>query len=199
MHMLLALTRLYQAIPARIYVDRFEEIFEILKTRFVIPGSRGNVYNALLYNWREIPPDGKIETKTVYGHSAELIWYLLEGAAVFNKDVQSLIPWLTRLTNALLDSGVSRYGAVFFTGTYRGSVEDRTIWWWVQAETMIALLRVYERTRDKRYWMAFEKVRSWTFRYMVPDRSGPGWLSRTTGDFIALVSVREVTGKAAFT
>jgi len=176
MHMLLALTRLYQAVPARVYRNRFEEIFEILKVRFVIPGSNGNVYNALLYDWQEIPPNGKVETKTVYGHSAELIWYLLEGATVFNKDLQSLIPWLTRVTNALLETGVSRGGAVYFAGDYRGTAKDTRIWWWAQAETMVALLRVYETTRDKRYWIAFEKVRRWTFRHMVPDRSG-AWVA----------------------
>lgn len=178
MHMLLALTRLYQAAPAPVYMDRFEETFEILMAHFVIPGSRGNVYNALLFNWREIPPDGKIETKTVYGHSAELIWYLLDSVAVFDKDVRPLIPWVTRLTNALLDTGVSRGGAVYFAGAYRGGVEDKTIWWWAQAEMMVALLRVYETTRDRRYWIAFEKVRHWTFRHMVPDRSGT-WVAFT--------------------
>ena len=176
MHMLLALTRLYQAVPRRVYLDRFEEIFEILKVRFVIPGSKGNVYNALLYDWREIPPNGKVETQTVYGHSAELIWYLLEGATVFNKDVEELIPWLARVADALLETGVSRSGAVFFAGEYRGPAKDTRIWWWAQAETMVALLRVYEATRDKRYWIAFEKVRRWTFTHMVPDRSG-AWVA----------------------
>ena len=141
MHMLLALTRLYQAVPAHVYLDRFEEIFEILKVRFVIPGSKGNVYNALFYDRQEIPPNGKVETKTVYGHSAELIWYLLEGATIFKKDVQSLIPWLTRVTNALLETGVSRSGAVYFTGDYFGTAKDTKIWRWAQAETMVALLR----------------------------------------------------------
>jgi len=178
MHMLLALTRLYQAAPARIYFDRFEEIFEILKVRFVIPGSKGNVYNALFYDWQEIPPNGKLETKTVYGHSAELIWYLLEGATVFNKDLQSLIPWLTRVTNALLETGVSRGGAVYFAGDYRGKAKETRIWWWAQAETMVALLRVYETTRDIQYWIAFEKVRLWTFRNIVPDHSGT-WVAFT--------------------
>jgi mannose/cellobiose epimerase-like protein (N-acyl-D-glucosamine 2-epimerase family) len=171
MHMLLALTRLYQATRDPLYRDRFEEIFEILTRHFEIPNS-GKVYNALSYNWEEIPPNGKLETKTVYGHSAELIWYMLEVVPVFQKDINKLIPWLTRVTDALLATGVTSDGAVYFSGSYRGAAEEKTIWWWAQAETMVALLRVYEVTREIRYWAAFEKVRLWTFRYMVPDQSG---------------------------
>ena len=178
MHMLLALTRLYQATAAQVYLYRFEEIFELLRVRFEIPNSGGNVYNALLYNWQEIPPNEKIETKTVYGHSAELIWYVLEVAPVFKKDINMLIPWLSRLTDALLVNGLGSNGAVYFTGSYRGTAKDKTIWWWAQAETMIALLRVYEVTGDVRYWRAFEKVRLWTFRHMVRDRSG-WWVAFT--------------------
>jgi len=171
MHMLLALTRLYQATRAQLYLARFEEIFEILTRHFEIPNS-GKIYNALSYNWEEIPANGKLETKTVYGHSAELIWYMLEVVPVFQKDINKLIPWLTRVTDALLATGVTSDGAVYFSGSYRGEAEDKTIWWWAQAETMVGLLRVYEVTREIRYWAAFEKVRLWTFRYMVPDQSG---------------------------
>jgi mannose/cellobiose epimerase-like protein (N-acyl-D-glucosamine 2-epimerase family) len=119
-----------------------------------------------------------LDTKTVYGHSAELIWYMLESARVFNKNVQKLRPWMNRLADALLDSGVSRNGAVYWTGAYRGAAEDKRIWWWAQAETMVALLRVYEVTGDMRYWKAFQKVQLWTFRHMVPDGSGT-WVAFT--------------------
>jgi mannose/cellobiose epimerase-like protein (N-acyl-D-glucosamine 2-epimerase family) len=172
MHMLLALSRLHQATAETVYIDRAHEIADILVSRFEIPGSRGNAYNALTYDWHEIPPDGELDTKIVYGHSAEVIWYMLESATVFNRDVQALRPWLTRLTDALLDSGVSSSGAVYWTGAYRGKAEDKTIWWWAQAEAMIALLRVYEVTGDIRYWNGFQKVRLWTFRHVVLDHSG---------------------------
>jgi len=177
-HMLLALTRLWQATAEQIYIDRVKEIVEILGSRFEIPGSRGNAYNALTYSWQEIPPNGELDTKTVYGHSAELIWYMLETAHVFGKDVEALRPWLTRLTDALLDAGVSRSGAVYWAGAYRGTAEDKTIWWWAQAEAMIALLRVYEVTGEIRYWEAFQKVRLWTFRHIVSDHSGT-WVAFT--------------------
>ena len=178
MHMLLALVRLHQATAAQIYRDRFEEMFRILTVRFETPNFSGNVYNALMYDWTEIPPNDGLETKIIYGHSAELIWYVLEGASVFHKDTKPMIPWLTRLTDALLDAGVNSRGAVYFSGNYVGNVENKTIWWWAQAETMIALLRAYEVTGNVRYWIAFEKVRLWTFRYMVPDRSGT-WIAST--------------------
>jgi mannobiose 2-epimerase len=178
MHMLLALTRLYQAAAQKVYVDRVNEMAEILTSHFEMPGSRGSAYNALTYDWREIPPDGELATKIVYGHSAELVWYMLESATVFNREIPALRPWLIRLTDALLDSGVSSRGAVYWTGDYRGKAEDKTIWWWSQAETMIALLRVYEVTGDEKYWKAFETVRLWTFRHVVPDHSGT-WVAFT--------------------
>ncbi len=172
MHMLLALSRLNQATAEQIYIDRVQEIANILLTRFEIPGSAGNAYNSLTNAWQEIPPNGELETKTVYGHSAELVWYMLESARLFDHDVEPLRPWLTRLTGALLANGVSRRGAVYWAGDYRGVAQNRTIWWWAQAEMMIALLRVYEAIGDVRLWDAFQKVRIWTFRRLVCGHSG---------------------------
>lgn len=178
MHMLLALTRLHQATAEQNYRQRARESVVTLISRFEIPGSGGNAYNALAYDWSEIPPDGDLETQTVYGHSAELIWYMIESTLVFDGDIRTLKPWLVRLADALLANGVSRSGAVYWAGPYRGAAENKRIWWWAQAETMVMLLRVYEITGDIRYWKAFEKVRIWTFRNVVSDNSGT-WVAFT--------------------
>jgi cellobiose epimerase len=178
MHMLLALTRLHQARPERIHLDRVEELASLLVSHFEIPNSRGNTYNALTLDWREIPPAGTTDTRTVYGHSAELIWYMLESARVLGKDVQKLGPWAARLADGLLRSGIRESGAVYFAGAYRGAAEDRTVWWWSQAEAMVAMLRVWEVTGEARYWDAFERIRDWTFRHIVRDRSGT-WMAFT--------------------
>ena len=176
MHMLLALTRLWQATTDERYMDRARQLADILLSRFEIPGFRGNVYNALTYDWQEIPHrserDEELNTRIVYGHSAELIWYMIESAAAFKKDPQELRAWVTRLADALLAYGVSPRGAVYWSGSYSGRADNKRIWWWAQAETMTALLRVYEITADLRYWKAFQKVRRWTFRHVVRDRSG---------------------------
>ncbi len=172
MHMLLALSKLNQAAAEQVYLDRVQELANILLTRFEIPGSAGNAYDSLTRAWQEIPANGELETKTVYGHSAELVWYMLESARLLDHYVEPLRPWLTRLTGALLANGVSRRGAVYWAGAYRGVAQNRTVWWWAQAEMMIALLRVYEATGDVRLWNAFHKVRIWAFRHLVCGHSG---------------------------
>jgi mannobiose 2-epimerase len=189
-HLLLALSRLWLAAAERVYRERALQLAALLRSRFEIPGTRGNVYNALEHDWREIPADRGLDSKVVYGHSAELIWYMLDSAATFQRDVRDLMPWLRRLTDALLAYGTTRSGAVYWTGNYLGRADNKRIWWWAQAEAMIALLRVYEATGDLRYWNAFHRVRRWTFRHVVRDRSG------TWTTFIDRWGIREAPFRA---
>ena len=43
---------------------------------------------------------------------------------------------------------------------------------------MVTMLRMWELTGEARYWDAFERIRGWTFRHIVRDRSGP-WIAYT--------------------
>ena len=178
MHLLLALVRLHQARPEPVHLDRIEELTSILVSRFPIPESRGNAYNALTHDWKEIPPAGTDHTRTVYGHTAELIWYVLESARVLRRDVAALGKWASHLASGVLASGVATSGAVYSAGAYRGGAEDLTVWWWAQAEAMLAMLRVFEVTGDARYWETFDRIRGWAFRHLVRDRSGT-WVAFT--------------------
>ena len=85
-----------------------------------------------------------METKTVYGHSAELIWYLLEGATVFNKDIQSLIPWLTSCNECLARDQVCRSGACILR-VIIAALKGHKIWWWAQQRRDAALYGFMKR------------------------------------------------------
>lgn len=181
MHMMLALATLYGVDPKPAYRERLEELLRILTERFEIPESGGNAYYALARDWSEIPADDSLNTTTCYAHNAELVWYAHEAVRALGRDVADFLPWMTRLTDAILENGVSGDGAVFFTGPYRGQATNHTVYWWAQSEVMIVLLRMYELTGQVRYWNNFRRVWDWTHRYMIIDDSGT-WVAFVDGE-----------------
>lgn len=189
MHMMLALVHLQRLSPEPRHASRIEALSGILTSRYTIPGSGGLIYNALSRDWREIEPDGSLNSVTVYGHGAELIWYLLEATGDQGLDLDGLTPWLVKATDALLESGMNREGAVYFTGDYRGRAIKTRVLRWPPAESMVAFLRMYELTGDRRYWSAFRKVRDWTFRYLIVDDSGT-WIASASDRGIPRVTIR---------
>ena len=181
MHMMLALATLYGVDPKPVYRERLEELLKILTDRFEIPNSGGNAYYALERDWSVIPADDSLNTTTCYAHNAELVWYAYEAVRVLGRDAADFLPWMSRLTEAILENGVSKDGAVFFTGPYRGRATNQTVYWWAQSEAMIVLLRMYELTGQIRYWNNFHRVWDWTQRYMIIDDSG-AWVAFVDGD-----------------
>lgn len=181
-HALLALTRLVEADPAPLHKQRLVQLFEIVTTRFLDPVS-GHGYLLTSADWKPVlqPPRGS--DATLFGHNAEMLWYAMDAASVLGRDASAIRDWLTRGTDALIRDGMTPEGAVFCTGTLDGQVRDRDIHFWTQAEAMILFLRLYELTEDERYWDCFQRVRRWTFTYMVDPVTGL-WRTRmkSTGE-----------------
>jgi mannobiose 2-epimerase len=180
LHMLLALARLAAASPKPLYKERLMELYELLP-RYVHPGS-GNGYWALTYDWQPIPFDEGINNRTMYGHNAELIWYLDDAAPVLDRQRSELLPLLELLGRGLLQYGVAPDGAVYFFGPIDGPSDDRQVQWWAPIETMIALLRLYRYTGDPAYWEAVEKIADWTFKHFIPKDTPGAWYTVAAPD-----------------
>lgn len=173
LHMLLALARLAEASPNPVYRERLMQLYELLP-RFVHTQS-GHAYWALTRRWHPIPFDEGINNRTMYGHNAELVWYMYEAVPVLERDQEQLVPFLAKIMDGFLRDGMSPEGAVYFFGPIVGPSDDKRILWWAQAEAMVAFLRLYRLSGDGRYWASFERVAEWTFEHVIPDDEPAAW------------------------
>jgi len=202
LHMLLALSRLAKADDNPLYRERLMEIYELLP-RYVEPAS-GNAYWALTADWQAIPFGEGINNRTMYGHNAEMIWYMTEAAPVAGRETSELVPFLRRMARGLLDYGISPDGAVYFFGPINGASDDRQVQWWAPVETMIAFVRLYRLTGDADYWATYCRIADWTFSHFVPKSTPGAWYTvaqpggeisdKSRGGFIWKSGFHEIRG-----
>jgi mannose/cellobiose epimerase-like protein (N-acyl-D-glucosamine 2-epimerase family) len=184
MHAALALARLFQIAPAGLYRERLGELFDRLTQSALVPASANGLMQ-MTRDWQPATADGPPHQQTLYGHNAELMWYLQDVAATLGKDPATVLPWLRRVADGFVRNGLMPDGGVYVWGPLAGKGTDQDdIRWWPQTEAMIMLLRMYALTREPQYWQAFERVTRFTFGHLVVDRSGAwlGGINRKTGE-----------------
>ncbi len=174
-HATLGLFRMHQVAPDDRQRTEIDTLLDLLIEKYEIGDRSGLMYNGLAFDWQPLPPDGSNVARTFFGHSAEAIWYATKIVRSLNIVRDDFTAWVTRVADALLEHGISRHGAAYSAGDYRGRPAALDSFWWAQAEMMVTFLRTYELTGTVRYYRTFEAIRDWTFRHLVPDTEGP-WL-----------------------
>jgi len=176
LHVALAMARLQRIAPSRLRRERLQELYEILTTRVLLPES-ANAPLGFTRDWRPAAVGEEPQQQTLYGHNAELAWYVYEVADALGKRPRETLPWLRRVARGVSHHGIGPEGQVYVWGPWVGPPQDRDqIRWWPQTEAMIMLARLYQLTGMERYWHLFEQVARFTFERFVPDHSG-AWLS----------------------
>jgi mannobiose 2-epimerase len=176
MNMAFALATLIRGGETPVHRQRAEELLAIL-TRHTIAPHSGNGYYVLARNWEPIVPARGLSNKTLHGHNAELVWYMLEVSDALGKDRNDIRGWALNLAGAFEKNGVDPCGAVYGFGQVDGPVDNKDeIAWWSQCEAMILFLKLYQWVGTPSYLDYFERVKHWTLQHMTPDQSG-AWLS----------------------
>ena len=202
MHFTLAMARLYQATGKNIHRQRLEELFVIMTTKVLVPDSN-NVYYMLTRYWTPMSLANKnfLEQKgiytwcrndTVFGHNAELIWYIAEAAIVLDHDLSEIRHWMEVVADGIIHHGMREDGALFLTGPLDGNGPPtiKHLQWWVQQEIMISLIRLYEITGNPDYWEMFEKTTRLAFAHFVPTDQPGSWYRAFDEDWNLVESAR---------
>jgi mannobiose 2-epimerase len=181
-HILEALTGLYQVWPDPSVKERVEEMLELCRNRFY--SEPGYLIQFVSRDWqRTLSPDS-------FGHDVEAGFLMVEAGEALGHSGD------TRSWNAarhLVDHAL-QYGwdkergglydsAVINTeGVVTGEVRTEKIWW-VQAEHLNALLLQHERfgKETSRYWEAFVKEWDWIRKSQVDPVHG-GWWATVSKD-----------------
>ena len=127
-----------------------------------------------------------------YGHDIEASWLLHEAASVIGEDIDELLPDVVRIAAAASEGYVPGAGMMYEMHRGSGAIDaDRH--WWVQAETVVGYLNIFQLTGDED---ALDRAcETWKFidQHLV-DRKGGEWHWSLKADG----SVNTVDDKAGF-
>jgi mannose/cellobiose epimerase-like protein (N-acyl-D-glucosamine 2-epimerase family) len=177
-HLLEALTGLLQVWPDDLVRKRTEEIYKINLTKiYADPG-----YLHLFFS----PDWTPAVDRDSYGHDIESAFLFSEAAAALGRpDEPACWDAARKIVDHCLAVGYDpQSGSLNSEGSVDGTGQpDRSRVWWVQAESLNALLLMHQRygAQDPRYWTAF--VRQWDFikAHQIDHKNG-GWFNTLNPD-----------------
>jgi mannobiose 2-epimerase len=175
-HILEALTGLYQVWPDPAVKARVQEMLEICRDKiYAEPGYLTQFFTA---DWQRTPgPDS-------FGHDVETGFLMVEAAETLGQgDDPRLWAEARRLVDHALQYGWDKdrgglydSGAMTADGAVTGPLRTEKIWW-VQAEMLNALLLQHDHfgKETPRYWDAFVKQWDWIAKYQIDHANGGWW------------------------
>ncbi len=111
------------------------------------------------------------------GHGLESMWFLIDIGA--RKKDRALIKKSVDISIDLLEFGWDKkHEGIFYFKDVKDYPPDRLDWdqklWWVHQEAILAVLKGYLHTGDKRCWEWFEKLHDYTWN-RFPDKEYGEW------------------------
>jgi mannobiose 2-epimerase len=183
-HILEALTGLLQVWPDPLLKKRTDEVYQICLTKiYAEPGYLRQFFSP---DWTAAPGADS------FGHDIESAFLFTETAAALGKSAdpacwtaaRALVDHCLKVGFDATSGSLNSEGPADGNGTF-----DRSRIWWVQAESLNALLLMHERfgKDDARYWNAF--LREWDFirTYQIDHKNG-GWFNALSADNTPLPS-----------
>jgi len=176
-HMLEALTALYEVWPDPTVKTRLNEMFQIVRDRiYAEPGYLIQFFSA---NWQPR------QSNDSYGHDVETAYLLTDAAAALGIP-QDAETWTKarRLVDHAMKYGVNyEHGGLYDAGGIAGGDYAAQREWWIQAEWLNALLLMHERYGHEtpQYWDAFLRQWNWINQFEI-DKIHGGWYPRLYND-----------------
>jgi mannobiose 2-epimerase len=170
LHLLEAVTTFYRASKMPLARARLLELINI-ESNAVVRKNLGACTDKYDRNWT-VRLDNNY-ARVSYGHDIENVWLLIDAcdaAGVANGPFLDL--YKTLFEYSLKYGYDEANGGFYYTGPFNGPADDRSKSWWVQAETIVSALRMYEHTKDPRYLAVFEKTFDFINTRMVDWKNG---------------------------
>ena len=200
MHMMEALTTLYEMTGSPTHRRRLWEAIDLILTRMLHP-TFGTGYiqfsldfqplAAILFEveWgRDAEPQDKAArplAHTSCGHNVEFAWLLLHAADILGEPRGRFAEPVRKIFDHCVEFGIDwDCGGVFAEGPHDRPTDLFEKQFWQQAEVLIGMLdacRLFEQDAD-RYWRAFRNVYDFVFEKFVNLPAGGEWYERLARD-----------------
>lgn len=114
-----------------------------------------------------------------FGHDIEASWLIWEAAEILGNEeiIAKLKPLITKMADSVLRVAVDKDGGLFLESTRFGSHVKTNKHWWLQAETLVGFMNMYQLKGDEIYWDTVKL--SWDFiDRCVIDHKGGEWYTK---------------------
>ena len=194
MHMMEALTTVYEMTRIPTHRRRLHEVIELILARMLHPAN-GLGYMQFAMDWTPLAPiifatdwgrdaqeggglRGPLDL-TSPGHNVEFCWLLLHAADILGVSRQTYAAVMEPMARHCVRYGIDHeFGGVYADVPMDGPTARTEKQFWQQAEVMIGMLDAYALLRDETYWKAFRNVYDFVFGKFVAMQSGGEWYER---------------------
>ena len=117
------------------------------------------------------------------GHGIEAMWFMIDIGARRN-DIQLIKNATQVIINILNHSWDQEYGGIFYFMDAKGYPPQQLEWdqklWWVHLESLVALAKAYEHTKDEKIMAWYKKVHEYSWAHFSDPNNGEwfGYLNR---------------------
>lgn len=190
MHMMEALTTLYEMTHSPTHRRRLIETIDLIITRMLHP-EHGTGYHQFSLDFTPLPAirfavewgsDQEPEAGalpldyTSYGHNVEFAWLLLHAADVLGEPRSKYAEVVRRIADQCIAHGIDHeLGGVYIEGPVTGPPADRKKQFWQHAEVMVGMLDAYLLLGDEKYFDTFRRVYDFTMKHFVCQEGGGEW------------------------
>ena len=156
LHLLEAVTTYYRASKYPLARARLLELINI-ETNAVVRKNLGACTDKYDRDWTARLDNNY--ARVSYGHDLENIWLLMDACDAAGVSNYPFLDLYKTLFEYSLKYGYDETnGGFYYTGPFNAPADDRSKSWWVQAETIVSALHMYEYTNDPKYLAVFEKT-----------------------------------------
>lgn len=179
LHLMEAFTTYLEARETTLARRRLEELVQI-QSNAVVRKNLGGCTDKYQRDWTPIT-DGN-NGRVSYGHDIENVWLLVDSNRALGHSSYPLRDLFIALWEYTLAHGYdAEQGGVYYFGEPNAPASNREKSWWVQAETLVSALTMYELTGQRRYLYVFESTWNLVREKMVDRQSGE-WHARIPGE-----------------
>ena len=117
------------------------------------------------------------------GHGIEAMWFMIDIGAR-RKDHNLIQKATETILNILEHSWDNQYGGIYYFLDAKGHPPQQLEWdqklWWVHLESLVALAKAYEHTKDERIYSWYKKVHTYSWTHFSDPEHGEwyGYLNR---------------------
>lgn len=188
MHMMEALTTLYELTGSVVHRRRLLEVIDLLVTKMLEPTHgtgisqfslaleplRAIIFKAVWGSDRDAEADeGRPMNNTNYGHNVEFGWLLNHAGRILGEHSGDYTEVIRKVYDHCVRYGIDKeYGGIFVEGPHDGPTISEEKEFWQQAEALVGLLDACVLFRDDKYWRAFCKVFDFVWDHNINHEVG---------------------------
>lgn len=174
LHVMEALTELYAAWPDAKVRERLEETM-LINTFTIYQFAHGCNVDAFSLDWKPVmTPQNQ---RASYGHDVEGAWLCLDAVHSLGYPPALLRSWSEGIVGYSIRYGYDQqHGGFYYTGPLSKPADDTKKEWWVQAEALVSMLKLYQLTGKREYYDRFAQTLDFVEKHQVA-KEGSWWAS----------------------